>query len=242
MKTHETVRLATLGQFKDLAATLIQVIPPDLTFEDANVLISKKGPFQDDVRQVFAKCTVSSSDAMSQVIQWQELYQTLFGLTKDFTDLSVPAKQPGFDRLIIEAGEITNNQAYDKCKSLFPACKYTDDLNSISDIAPWTAGDRAYWVLDRVEADEELEVLSANQLAEKKIVGITLRGRLLYELKYFKETGKHLDINNITLCSGSRYPNGNVPGVRWSSDELNVGWDNPGSRHGRLRARSAVYA
>jgi hypothetical protein len=41
-------------------------------------------------------------------------------------------------------------------------------------------------------------------LAARNIRGHYLLERLLYELKYFAETGKHLDIDNLTLCSGSR--------------------------------------
>jgi len=67
--------------------------------------------------------------------------------------------------------------------------------------------------------------------------------RLLLELFYHWKTGKHLDILNWTLCSGSRYSVGGVPIVGWHGgyDRLSVGWCNAGSRDDEeLRSRQAV--
>ena len=90
------------------------------------------------------------------------------------------------------------------------------------------------------EADEDLKNKSANDLEQEGISGITLRERLLYELGYFNKTRQHLDIENITLCSGSRDADGHVPCVDWSSGKLYVGWHNPSYRHDFLRSRRAV--
>ena len=77
--------------------------------------------------------------------------------------------------------------------------------------------------------------------AEKFIdVRITLLERLLFELKYFRESGKHLDIKNITLCSASRNTDGGVPGVDFYGSEVRVGKCNPGYAHADLRAREVV--
>ncbi|KKT39089.1 MAG: hypothetical protein UW28_C0040G0008, partial [Parcubacteria group bacterium GW2011_GWA2_44_13] len=65
----------------------------------------------------------------------------------------------------------------------------------------------------------------------------------LYEAKYFKETGKHLDISNWTLCSGSRYSDGGVPCVRWDShySEMGVDGADPSGAYGGLRSRQTVF-
>ncbi len=89
-----------------------------------------------------------------------------------------------------------------------------------------------------VEADEELKNLSADDLKEKGIEGITLRERLLLELQYVAETGKHLDLTNWTLCSGSRYSDGVVPDVSWGGGKLNVNWNNSSNRNDYLRSRA----
>ncbi len=48
--------------------------------------------------------------------------------------------------------------------------------------------------------------------------GMTLLERMLLELFHFEKTGKHLDIDGGTLCSGSRSLDGRVPDVFYSSD------------------------
>ncbi len=89
-----------------------------------------------------------------------------------------------------------------------------------------------------MEADEELKNKSANMLAEAGIKGETLPERLLHELKYFTDTGKHLDVKNTTLCSGSRDPYGVVPLVDWLSvaGGMRMHWCGLDD----LRARAAV--
>lgn len=93
-----------------------------------------------------------------------------------------------------------------------------------------------------VEADEEHRNKSANDLEKEGVKGCTLRERLFMELEYFEETGGHLDIDNITLCSGSRSSGGGVPGVGWDADSRRVcvGWSDPVYRDSGLRTRAAV--
>lgn len=88
--------------------------------------------------------------------------------------------------------------------------------------------------------------INLNKMSKKIIgdlKGITLRERLLLEIAYFKETGDHLDINNWTLCSGSRSSDGSVPYVRWYPDdgEVRVYWYCSGDRYSRLRSRQAQF-
>jgi len=150
---------------------------------------------------------------------WVNFYQEVFNLKVDLSGIKIPAKRKGFDRLIIVAQGMTPQKLYDKCKELFPCWKYTDkNLDEIVSSERTSKNDPyAVWFRDRVEADEELKNLSANQLKDRSILGITLEERFLYELKYFKETGKHLDIQNITLCAGSRVGVGTVIGTTTGS-------------------------
>jgi len=184
----------------------------------------------------------ASGKVLTEITDWQQFYHDLFGLEIDLLGLSVPAKKKGFDRLVIVAQGMTLQRLYDNCVKLCPCWKWTDDdLDKIVQ-SERTAKDGTYavWFRDVVEADEELKNLSANDLKEKGIPGITLEERLLMELKYFKETGNHLDIKSWTLCSGSRYSNGEVPSVHWHSDGLGVGWYHPDNADGGLRSRRAV--
>ena len=92
------------------------------------------------------------------------------------------------------------------------------------------------------EADEEYANMSYNDLKEKGLIDkcISLRERIIYEKIWFEKNGTHLDINNWTLCAGSRNPIGYVPGVDWSSGYMHVSWFIPDARGDDLRARAAV--
>lgn len=122
---------------------------------------------------------------------------------------------------------------------------YADDLDlavTTNDRDPNRDGSYVVHFRETVEADPELAGKSANDLAREGVKSITLLERLLLEFAYFLATGEHLDIENTTLCSGSRYSDGRVPGVGWGADdgEVYVGWCRPDNRSPGLRARAAV--
>ncbi|MDP3726295.1 MAG: hypothetical protein Q8R36_03810 [bacterium] len=139
-------------------------------------------------------------------------------------------------RAITDNGELRTSDLLNQCKKLFPVYSYYGDEQLDEDFSVPKKSTTHYF-RDVVEADEELANKSANDLKTSGIKGITLRERLIYELAYFTETGKHLDIANWTLCSGSRYPDGHVPRVGWCYGELDVGWYDPAHACGGLRAR-----
>ena len=175
---------------------------------------------------------------------WANFYKEVFGLELDLSGITIPDRKSGFDRLLVIAQGMTPQRLFDKCKELFPSGKYTDkNLDEVikSDRAS-LSGHYAIWVRDCQEADEENKNLSANDLKKRNSVEITLEERMLYELKFFKETGKHLDEKNATLCAGSRDSGGCIPSVYWLSDDrkVYVDWYNPGDRSDDLRSRSAV--
>lgn len=180
----------------------------------------------------------------SQLISWCVLIKDLFGIKINTSSLKIPEPQPGFDRLIVVPKGITLNQIIVACRERFGDvyCCYDDLDRTVVQNDRTNSQTYAIWVRERIEADEELKNLSANQLQKQNVPGITLMERLLQELKYFSETKKHLDLKNITLCAGSRYSDGSVPGVGWSVDGrgLAVDWYGPDGRYGGLRARAAV--
>ncbi len=103
-------------------------------------------------------------------------------------------------------------------------------------------GPYAVRVRDRVEADEELKNLSAEDIKAQKINTETLEERFMHEIKFFRETEKHLDVKNVTLCAASRWDDGGVPGVRWSEydGKMSVYRYGPAYADDFLRARRAV--
>jgi len=238
MKKSGTV-LATLGQIKDIISVLVQAIPATLTKEAAQKIISNKGKLIKAIGRAFQEI-IGASGYDDLLAEWVRFYHEVFGIEADFTDLQIPEKRDGFNWLIIMLAGLTPNKLFAKCQERFASWKHTDDLNTIKSVR---TADKTYaiWVRDRIEADEENKNKSTNDCKSEGINGITLEERLLLELFYHWRTGKHLDIDNWTLCSGSRSPDGHVPYVDWHDDELRVSYYPPGCYYDdELRARAAV--
>ncbi len=175
--------------------------------------------------------------------EWTRFYREVFGLHVDLSGVAIPDEKPGFGWVVMVADGLTLNRVWEKCEEKFPSCFFLlgDDLDKVMSRNDRTA-ELAYArrFRDRVEADEELKNVSANQLAERHIRSTTLLERLLLELWYFWKTGRHLDIQNITLCAGSRCSLGGIPFVYCYDGELGVDCCGPGDHYDRLRARAAV--
>ena len=177
-----------------------------------------------------------------QLRDWQSFYLKFFNLKKDFTNLPIPKEKKDFDFLLILARGLTPNQIYGVMNVYFRCWKYTDDLDATISDRTSQNGDYAIWLRNRQEADEELKNLSANQLKEKGISGITLEERLVLELFYFWKNQKHRDFQNITLCSGSRDLDDDVPFVHWDGccGGVGVNWTSPDNRSEGRRCRLVV--
>ena len=233
----QEVRMATQGQLKDINATLIQAVP-NLTFEQATIILRKKGDLVKKVQDLFP--IVPTNDLAGLIKSWEQFYDKNLGLTVDLSGVQIPEKREGFDRLIIVAEGLTQNQVYTACEKHFPCYRYMKDLDKDATLNERTS-EKAYaiWVRDTVEADEIRKNKSAD-MEKEGLTTETLLERMLHELKYFLETGKHLDIDNWTLCSGSRGSGGGVPGAYWSGGGFCVRWCSRDDRCSYLRPRQAI--
>ena len=156
--------------------------------------------------------------AEDQVKGLEQFYKTEFGCDVDFSKVEIPEEKEGFGRLIIIAEEITCNEVFAALKRHFKCSGYFSDLDERlihNDRKPNKS--YAIWTRtkDKIKADNELQGEPSIDLKEKNINGITLLERLVWELLYFEETGKHLFLRDWTLCSGSR-SNKRVPLVDWN--------------------------
>jgi hypothetical protein len=215
-------------QLKDL---LRQIADGSLSGYHIQGLLEHRNPFE------------ISMDTQAQLERACTLCAEAFGITIDPTSVIVPERQAGIDRLIVVPKGMTMNQLISYFRTKFNVWLYVEDFDkNVTKNDRTNSETYAIWVADNVEADENLKNLSADQLAEQKIPGITLLERLIYELLYFSETGNHLDVQNVTLCAGSRGSGGHVPSVYWraGSRGLYVGWDGADYRHDKLRARAVV--
>lgn len=180
-----------------------------------------------------------------EVRSWKKFYEKVFDESCDFSNVSIPKKPEGDWWLIIVAKGMKPQRIFDRCREKFgDAWKWTEeDLDKII-TSDRTAdkGHYAVWVRANVEADEQFKNLSANQLKELGHKGITPEERLLLELFYFWKTKKHLDIQNWTLCTGSRYSDGGVPIVSFHpySGRVNVYYDGADNAYPHLRSREIV--
>lgn len=177
------------------------------------------------------------------IAEWTVFWQCLGVPLLDVSGIVIPPHQPGFDRVLVIPRWLTTSAAYALCKSRF-ACSsyYGDDLDAAiprNDRDPKN-GSYAIRVRDRVEADEELKNLSAEDLTYRSVAGITFLEREVFELKYHEETGKHLDIKNWTLCSGSQSSAGRVPLAHWHGGRFYVRWLDPQDRRDDVRSRGVV--
>ena len=177
----------------------------------------------------------------SILFDWQAFFKKYLEISLDLSNLKIPPKQESFDRLIIIPEGITPNKIYEAYVKNFSCWKWTNDLNNAvahNDREPTKT--YAVWVRDTQEADEENENISADRAKERKIQGITLIERLIFGLKYWDETKTHLDVKNLTICSGSRSSAGGVPSVNCCGGEVRVDWCFSQLAHSDWRVRTVV--
>lgn len=174
--------------------------------------------------------------------EWQEFYRKYFRLSVDFSDVIVPERS-GFDRVIFVPKGLKLNDVLKAILKQFPAWSYEENLDKeVTENVRVSDRNYAIRIRERVEADEEFKSTSANSLREQGVNAITLLERLVLELKYWSETGQHLDVSNVTLCAGSRSRYGSVPDVRWGagSGKLRICWYFTFDAFDHLRAREVV--
>lgn len=170
-----------------------------------------------------------------------ELYNTV-GFTPDFGDVVIPDLPPEFAWPIPVLKGMAQNYAFALCGSRSPSWRWVQDLNRAVKHHDRSASERSYivWVRRRFEADKKLKNLSANQLRELGMNGITLTERLLLGWFHHHETSSHLDVKGETFCSGSRSRGGYVPVVDWMNGMLRVYLAHPDRPDSNQRAYEVV--
>lgn len=241
MNKRETVQnQLTAGEIRDLYIAILAQMP--LNLEPAKVRADLKN--KTALGRELGKFLRNRYDTLLEfpdTAKWVDFYRRIFGKEVDLTNVHAPIKPEYECWPIVMVPDILNNYAFDACKKQFgKAWRYEDDLNTVRDIVKRPDGPYVVWVRANIEADPDLANVSAEKIVERELNTLTLRERLVLELKYFDETKSHLDVNNWTLCAGSRSADGHVPCVRWSDGGLSVDWYDVGRAAPRLRARAAV--
>ncbi len=165
---------------------------------------------------------------------WEGIYKEWFGLEKNFSNLKISPKYSPLKHFgIIVAKSLIAREVVTPMMSKFKVSLYNDCLiaeDTFKDER--TAEDGDYFIFfDRnIEACDEFPDSSALDMWFEFAETITFLERLLLEVLYFNETGKHLDNHSETICCGSRdvpedyiapsgmfSDGGYVPIVGWSS-------------------------
>jgi hypothetical protein len=177
---------------------------------------------------------------IKSIKSWVGFYNKFFNTALDLSDVKVPEHLPEFGRHVVVLRALHQLKVFELMGKYFP-CR-TDDMDKVairSDRDP-VSGTYIICIRDKVEADQEMKNLSAKHLQKKAVNGITLLERMLYELKYWDETGKHLDEQGTTLCLGSINSDGTFPGVYWDDNCFVIRRISPDTKSLSIAARVAV--
>ncbi|PIT93940.1 hypothetical protein COU00_01635, partial [Candidatus Falkowbacteria bacterium CG10_big_fil_rev_8_21_14_0_10_43_11] len=165
-----------LGMYADLSHKLQAGA---ITPEELGLFLKKRNPF-----------AVNSEKLLDQ---WHQFYLDIFDVGATFSGIRIPNFRESFPWLIVPIPEVPTNAVWQGYKNQgIPTWSYYgDDLEAVITQNDRNTKKGAYviWVRDRVEADEELKNLSANQLKDKNIPVITCDERLRLGLYYWWKTG-----------------------------------------------------
>lgn len=192
------------------------------------------------MRTAMARQLLSHDEILARLADWEIFYAEVFGIDTNFASAHIPHQVQDFERLLIRERSVTPESVLSKCREFMRVGNpFTGDLNRIVENHP-PKTDRAVWLRDRIESDIELSDISAQILAENGVVSITFEDRILFEIKYFLETGDHLDHHSINLCAGSRMSFGYAPYVYWNIDRLRIGCCLLADHGPRIRSRQVI--
>ena len=239
MKNHETdSEKPSFIQLGVLAGFIIEFLASIFNASQVKYWLEHKGELKKKLREVF-----SIVDEYADIRQdWEKFYKNHFNSNFDFSRLLIPTMPTsGKWRLLIIAKGMTLNVAFNACTKLFKTWKYYDDLdaNTPKNIRN-TSDHYAVWVRDEAEPDSDTIGKSTRQADSDMKIGITLLERIIFEIQYFTETDKHLDIKGLTFCSGSRGSGGGVPVADWRGGKFQVDWYSLDNSHAKYGIRSAV--
>ncbi len=194
-------------------ASFVAGVLAKLSFEQVqNLLTHKDTVLRRKLQEVFEIAIDEFADTRAE---WEKFYLDLFKIYADFSTVRIPGKPTeGSWRLVFIWAGLTMNQTLAVMRAKFKVWTYVEDLDaSVTVNTRTSATSYAIWVRDGVEPDEKYLGQSTRQADPTGKVGMTLLERMVLGLKYFVETGKHLDEKGITFCAGSRYSDGDIPFV-----------------------------
>lgn len=211
----------SLKQLLALAAFIAGVLEEIFTGGQIQHWLQNKGKLRTKLFEMF-EITVETYTEIRE--DWKKFYHSAFGMEVDFSGIPIPEKPEGNYRLLFIAKGLSLNKVFDAWT--FPKWRYDSNLDKkVPTNKRMPTESYAIWVLAGDEPDAEFLGKSTRVADPNMEIGMTLLERMIFESKYFEETGKHLDVKGITFCSGSRNSGGFVPYVYlYSYGEVYVNW------------------
>ncbi len=195
-----TVRPMTPGQTRDLGSALLQALPTDFSFEEAQKLVGRKSDINKQVGSVLKSMVASPAtregkkklipathpDSLLRLRDlWIECWKVVGGRDDlPDSDLVLPAYQTSFDWPVIKPRDLTAQQAYDLTDGakLFPCWKYWDTLDVLEVKEAYLqpiAEAPVILIRSSVEADTRV---SYDQAITRRLLFIGISQRILLEL------------------------------------------------------------
>lgn len=216
--------MLSLEKQASLAGFITEKIIKSSSVEQVDYWLGHKKELSKNLNLVFS--LIPEDNYSIEREDWQKFYKEQFDWDVDFSQVIIP-ERPEFGKwiLIFIAKRMTINFAFDKAFELFSSWRYKNDLNkAIPKNARNTQNSYAIWVRDGVEPDAEFLEKSTKETDPDMRIGITVLEGIILEMKYFLQTGNHLNMKGVTLCSGSRFSYGSVPGLLWREGQFAVSW------------------
>jgi hypothetical protein len=151
----------------------------------------------------------------------------------------------GYDRFVYVPKGIKISEVWEKMSERYPNYSYIEGIDEIT--SPRDNQESAYAIATKFQEKPDEDSLGdkAKSPEEWEKTDDTFMSPMEYmiaEMRYHAETGQHLDGSTATWCPGSRTAGGNVPFLRFDSDDGKVvlNGSDPGDRDPRGGVRRVV--
>jgi hypothetical protein len=222
----------TVLQTKNLANIMLGAIPEDLPEGVAARWLRNKGVLQRAIADLLKDNHPKGID--DQIKDWTRFYADVFGRKIDTTGLIIPNETTELNGLVIIPKDMSIQEAWNAYEKEGILTRYDNQgefgLDNLDEI---TQGhnDReptesyALRIADAAESDKKPEDSDNGHNVTTTEPRMTLLERLLFGLKYYRNTGEHLDTETVTCCFGTTNLQGQRPVVAYRNGRVHLLWD-----------------
>lgn len=218
-------RPVTADQMNGLVTLLVQGIPADMTFGDAEYCLGNKRLIHEQERKLLFRGITPEEDALAD---WQQTYVAATGCAfSSFDDVKATMPLEGFDRLVV----VQRDMSLTAIRELYAEAEIglnfrdisEDDLELVKNSRyDDSVGRRSYAIRTRGIFQPDMVDMSAEELTQLEVLFMNLPEFLLLFWKYWQETGLPFDNGMFTLLPDSWFEDGTVPCVSWTGARVEI--------------------